>query len=135
MSHCPIVPRVMKLVAVVAVLAAGATASWAGATRAVNHPPVFPKVKRTTTTTNFQYDDNGYLMGAVTKVKLVSKPTDPDGDRLFYKWKASNGKVRGLGLKAVWTRVMSHGEVAPGTLTLTVSDGHGGKATAKFVFT
>lgn len=71
----------------------------------------------------------------MTTIKLLSKPVAPDHDRLKYTWKASNGKIRGKGLTAVWTRgLLPGGEAAPGTVTLTASDGHGGKATAKFVF-
>jgi hypothetical protein len=128
----------VALLAAAIVITLGLTASSIVAgTRgtAKNHPPYFPKVKRTKTTTNFQYDDTGNLMGAVTTITLLSKPVDPDHDRLRYTWKASNGKIRGKGLSAVWTRACClGGGPSAGTVTLVVGDGHGGKATAKFVF-
>lgn len=90
-----------------------------------NHPPSFPNPMRTTTTTRFQYDDFGRLMGAVTTINIMAA-SDPDGDPLTYTWSASNGTIVGDGVNATWTRIISLGRILPGTVTVRVEDGRGG---------
>src|SRR5436309_16080894 len=105
----------MKKIAAIVFMAALVLAVWAAPTSSgrvaaptassKNHPPYFPGTRRWTQSTKFEYDDNGDLMGTVTTIKQITKPIDPDHDRLTYAREASNGTIRGNGLTAVWTRV------------------------------
>jgi hypothetical protein len=104
------------------------------ATVSANRAPYWPSPRKTRTSTSFQYDDTGNLYGAVTKITLVTKPVDPDRDRLRYAWRATNGRIQGNGTSATWKRIIWYGDVKPGTVTVVASDGRGGKATAKFLF-
>ena len=107
-----------------------------GITRATpaNHKPVLAAGHRTNVNTDFDYDDAGRLTGGVTTVTLASPATDADGDPLTYTWTASSGRVTAVGRSAGWERLADAGQLAAGTLTLTVSDGRGGQASATFDF-
>ena len=113
----------------------GAAAQAAHApSAAANRPPRFPKTFKWKTDTSFSYDDAGDLDRAVTKITVVTRAVDPDGDRLTYRWKASNGTIRGKGPTGTWTRVLRYGEPKPGKVTVTARDGHGGSASFTFDF-
>jgi hypothetical protein len=93
-----------------------------------NGPPRFPNPMQIQTTTNYQYDDLGRLMGATTTI-TVSAAADPDGDPVTYSWSATNGSITGNGTSATWNRVISYGRVASGSVTVTATDGQGGSDT------
>ncbi len=99
-----------------------------------NQPPAFPSTFQWSGGTQFQYDDLGRLIGAVTTITIDTPASDPDGDPLTYTWSATNGSISGSGLTATWTRVITFGRVAPGTATVTVSDGRGGSDTFAWHF-
>jgi subtilisin family serine protease len=98
-----------------------------------NRPPAFPNPLQTSVRTQFQYDNSGRLVGAVTTI-TVSPAIDSDGDPVSYNWTASNGSIIGNGNSATWQRVIEFGSVAPGIVTVTASDGRGGtdKVTINF---
>jgi len=126
---------VLGLLAGIALLQpAGISPAPGVADSTANRSPYWPSPRTTKTSTQFKYDDYGELVGAVTKITIVTKPIDPDRDRLRYTWKATNGRIRGNGPVGVWNRVIRYGQPKPGVVTVIASDGRGGKATAKFVF-
>ena len=56
--------------------------------------------------------------------QIVCHATDPDGDNLNYNWLASGGNISGTGAAVNWTAPIS---VGYHYVTVTVTDGHGGK--------
>jgi len=66
-------------------------------------------------------------------VKLTASVTDPDGDPIEYMWAATGGSFDSVeGSKAVWRSPEMTGSFG---VTLTVTDGKGGTATAQQTFT
>jgi hypothetical protein len=53
------------------------------------------------------------------------RASDPDGDMLVYKWKASAGMISGQTDEAIWTAPDTPGNY---TVMVEVTDSHGGKA-------
>lgn len=90
-----------------------------------NHPPVFPNPFTLQTSTQFQYNSNGQLVGAVTTI-IIQPAADPDSDPLSYIWTATNGNINGSGASATWNRVIEFGRVKSGDVTVVVQDGRGG---------
>ena len=81
----------------------------------VNQPPVvdrlfseYRKVKRATATT------------------IECSASDPDGDELSYAWSATSGSIDGEGPVISWLAPKESGTY---TITVTVADGRGGRAT------
>lgn len=107
-----------------------------------NHPPQFPSEQQTKIVTSNQYNDVGVLTGAVTTISLATPASDPDSDPLTYAWSVEPnhdaypnvGTISGSDLTATWTRVIQYGKLAPGTVTVTVSDGRGGSDTFTIKF-
>lgn len=97
-----------------------------------NHAPVFPTPFLAEKVTEYQYDTNGRLVGAVTTITITTPATDQDGDSLTYGWSASNGAITGNGLTATWQRVIESGRVKKGSVTVIASDGRGGSAQVNF---
>ncbi|MFC2008932.1 PKD domain-containing protein [Chloroflexota bacterium] len=65
-------------------------------------------------------------------VKLTASATDPDGDPIEYMWAATGGSFDSVeGAKAVWRAPEMTGSFG---VTLTVTDGKGGTATAQQTF-
>ena len=60
-----------------------------------------------------------------TEGKFTCTASDPDGDRLFYKWTADNGTISGDGATVTW---MSPAATGKYSITVMVSDGKGGEA-------
>ena len=60
-------------------------------------------------------------------VQVTCDASDPDGDELSYNWSASGGRIDGEGATITWIAPDSAG---PYNVTVVVSDGHGGSATA-----
>ena len=116
--------------------------------KATNHPPTFPlRVVVSGVVNTNSYDALGVLVGVTTSMTIDTPATDLDGDPLSYRWTASNGSIAGEGLSAMWTRVVERNPelpgpvpglpelvAAPGTVTVTVTDGRGGTATHDLVF-
>ena len=92
-----------------------------------NNAPYFPQALTTQEETNFEYDDDGLLIGAVTTLTILPA-TDPDGDPVSYAWSASTGSISGGGTSATWTRDLEFGDPASGTVVVIASDGRGGTA-------
>lgn len=99
-----------------------------------NHPPAFPSPFRSSSSTSYEYDSSGRLVGASTTITILSPATDPDGDSVTYHWSATNGAMSGNGLIGTWERVIANGKVQGGTVTITADDGKGGMAEAELVF-
>lgn len=93
-----------------------------------NQPPAFAQPATLHEETYFIRDNQGHLTSSVTTFTIPGA-SDPDGDPLTYTWTASEGSISGSGLTATWTRVAEGGQVQPGTVTVTVSDGRGGSDT------
>lgn len=98
-----------------------------------NRAPQFPSPLQTSKSTEYQYDNNGRLIGAVTTITVLSPATDADGDAISYSWSSNNGSITGNGLIGTWNRVLANGKVQGGTATITASDGKGGTAKVDFV--
>ena len=62
-----------------------------------------------------------------TEGPLTCIASDPDGDNLTYTWTADNGTIEGQGPTITWIPPANMGKY---NITLTVSDGRGGEATA-----
>ena len=62
-----------------------------------------------------------------TEGDFTCMASDPDGDNLTYSWTADNGTIKGNGSSAKWTSPSSMGKYK---ITVIVSDGKGGKASA-----
>jgi len=60
-------------------------------------------------------------------LQVTCDASDPDGDELSYNWSASAGRIDGEGATITWTAPDSAGSY---NVTVAVSDGHGGSATA-----
>jgi hypothetical protein len=56
---------------------------------------------------------------------------DPDGDKLNYLWSAENGTIKGEGSQVIWVTPDITGDC---TITVHVTDGKGGEATASNSF-
>jgi hypothetical protein len=100
----------------------------------VNQAPYFPDPFEFNTETNYEYDDDGFLTGAVTTISIPNA-VDPDGDALSYSWSVSSGSISGAGTSATWNRVVDYGSPQAGTVTVSVSDGRGGSDTVGLPFT
>ena len=75
------------------------------------------------------------IVAQTARIKLARGAKDPDGDRVRYRWTATNGKITGSGLRATWVRVVpAPDQIKPGVVTVTALDGKGGKAQRKLVF-
>jgi len=81
---------------------------------------------RTTTSSNVL----AQILGVTTEITIDA--WDPDFDPLTFEWTASNGSIAGNGPVGVWKRVVENSRLVPGTVTVTVSDGRGGKTTATY---
>ena len=105
-------------------------------TRAVpgNHRPSFAAGLLKTVNTDYDFNDDGSLDGGITTVTLIAPATDADGDPLSYSWTSSNGSVTAVGRRVAWERPVDAGLLAAGSLTVTVTDGRGGSASATFEF-
>jgi hypothetical protein len=64
--------------------------------------------------------------------QIVCNATDPDGDELSYNWSTSEGRITGEGATVTWTAPLSEGSY---NVTVTVTDGHGGKAMKQITIT
>ena len=78
--------------------------------------------------TTYERNDDNVITGAVTTM-VAPEATDPDGDQLTYCCSATTGSITNVGLKGTWVRDVADGKEAPGKVTVTASDGHGGTAT------
>jgi len=130
--------RHKRLTAFIAVGVASAfAATIAVAATTANHPPKWPAINVTVTWDNHYevIDGEPVITAEKAKIKLSRGATDPDRDRLTYKWTASNGKITGNGLTATWVRVVPEPNVIkPGVVTVWAIDGRGGKAAHKLNF-
>jgi len=66
------------------------------------------------------------------KTNFTCSASDPDGDALAYRWTASAGTIDGLEAAVTWTAPKDPGSYK---VTVAVSDGKGGAATADAVVT
>jgi hypothetical protein len=58
--------------------------------------------------------------------QIMCNATAPDGNKLSYNWSASGGTITGEGATVTWTAPNSAGSY---NVTVTATDGHGGKVT------
>jgi hypothetical protein len=120
-------------VGTVVFLAAGAVLAASSA----NRPPRWLPGNVVVTNDNQYEVINGVpvIVSAAPRIKLTRGATDPDGDRVKYRWAATNGKITGKGLTATWVRVVPEpGFIKPGVVSVTALDGRGGRAVRKIVF-
>lgn len=83
----------------------------------VNHPPVIESLTAGRSTIK---------QAESTPVKCIA--SDPDGDELSYEWSSIAGNFSGKGPAVTW---ISPNSCATFTISVTISDGRGGKATEK----
>lgn len=57
-------------------------------------------------------------------IRITCTASDPDGDRLSYKWTATGGRISGTGAVAIWT---APEEVGLYDITVVVDDGRDGE--------
>jgi hypothetical protein len=129
--------RHQRLTASIVVGVASAFAATAVASTTANRPPKWLSVGVTVTWDNHYevIDGEPAITAEKAKIKLSRGAIDPDRDRLTYKWTASNGKITGNGLTAVWIRVVPEPNmIKPGVVTVSAIDGRGGKAAKKLNF-
>ena len=81
---------------------------------AINHPPAIESLA-----TEWQQ----VRKAASSTAECVA--SDPDGDELSYTWSASGGNISGKGHAVTWVAPNAYGTY---TITVTVSDGRGSKA-------
>ncbi|MFA5078156.1 MAG: PKD domain-containing protein [Dehalococcoidia bacterium] len=103
------------IAAVAAALFAAASCSAPAPTQQTNRPPVIQQISGLT-------DWSPQSEGQLTCVA-----SDEDGDLLEYKWVAENGTITGQGPTVTWMTPAARGKYK---ITVTVSDGKGGQATA-----
>jgi hypothetical protein len=93
-----------------------------------NNPPLISERAsiRTTTSSN--------VLAEITAVttQITVDAWDPDLDPLTFSWTATNGTIEGNGPSCVWHREFHGIHLIPGTATVTVTDGRGGKTTLGF---
>jgi hypothetical protein len=115
-----------------------ATAQLIVSVAAPNHPPTAENLVVTAehrflkeTTTAYTTTEIAYkvLQGQAYEIECVA--SDPDGDELLFEWSADGGGISGEGAVITWTAPLRGGEV---TVTVTISDGRGGVATASVIF-
>jgi outer membrane protein OmpA-like peptidoglycan-associated protein len=89
-------------------------------------PPPPPPPSNRPPTVACATDRSSVIPGETVRCRATA--SDPDGDPLTYEWSASSGKVTGTGAEVSFDSA----GVAPGTVTVTVkvSDGRGGTASA-----
>jgi len=63
--------------------------------------------------------------------RIICIASDPDGDRLTYKWEANRGKITEDGSTAVYVAPSNFGDVM---VTVSVSDGRGGTVEESVAF-
>ncbi|MFH0768774.1 MAG: Ig-like domain-containing protein [Chloroflexota bacterium] len=84
---------------------------------AVNHPPVIKSLTA---------EQSTIKQAMSTAIECVA--SDPDGDELSYAWSSIAGNFSGKGSAVTWTAPNS---CATYTISVTISDGRGGKETEK----
>jgi hypothetical protein len=97
---------------------------------ALNQPPAFPDSVGTEVTTNFEYDDYGRLVGAVTRMKVGATPVDPEGDPVTFAWSGwwlsdqgrEDAALEAGGTEASWRRLIQMGEPAGGRVFYVARD-------------
>jgi outer membrane protein OmpA-like peptidoglycan-associated protein len=110
-------PGIVKIACAVSDGEASATASSTGTIRArviPNHPPAIECL-----TTTMDVASGG-------SIDLKARASDPDGDKLTYTWSSTGGTVTGNGEAATFNA--SGAKAGSYTVTVTVDDGRGGKA-------
>ena len=112
-----------SVVLIVTALLACGRSSGSAKQEASNHPPVLAEVKAAK---HFEYDAAGAPKGVTLTLEVTA--SDPDGDPLQYEWRATAGQITGTGKAVTWS-----GYQPGATVFVTVTDGHGGRATSKFV--
>jgi hypothetical protein len=107
-----------------------------------NRPPVFPESIRSESETEFDYDDRGLLVGAVTRLKTEARATDPDGDSVTHRWTGRlftgdsliPAQLEVSGDEVKWRTYILMGEPAGGIIYLIASDSWGDSASVRFCF-
>ncbi len=96
--------------------------------RGPNNPPLVSEHEtiRTTTTSNVLAE-----IKAVT-TEITVDAWDPDLDPLTFSWTATSGTIEGTGPVGTWHREFHGSRLVPGTATVTVTDGRGGKTTVSY---
>ena len=87
----------------------------------VNRPPVIDSLAS-------EYEQVRKAMASA----IECTASDPDGDELSYVWSASGGNITGEGSAVTWVAPNTFGDY---TITVTVTDGKGGQATASIDIT
>jgi outer membrane protein OmpA-like peptidoglycan-associated protein len=100
---------------------------WGCAEIAVPPPPPPPPPANRPPTVSCEIERSEILPGESVRVRATA--SDPDGDPLTYEWSATAGRVTGTGATATFD---STGMTPPASATVTVrvSDGRGGTASA-----
>jgi hypothetical protein len=118
-----------RLIVIVLLLAVATAPPRRILAREKNRPPVI--ANDAIITTAARSDVLGQIVEVTTSITVQA--SDPDGDVLTFRWTASSGAISGKGPTGTWKRELtSSGAPAPGTATVVVTDGRGGRATHTF---
>jgi hypothetical protein len=107
-----------------------------------NRPPAFPESIHSESKTEFDYDDRGRLVGAVTRLKTEATATDPDGDSVTHRWTGwlfrgdslIPAQLEVSGNEVKWRTCILMGEPGGGVIELIASDPWGDSAWVRFCF-
>ncbi len=106
--------------------AAGAASAAPGVVASANisiSEPVYATANRNPFIETLEADPT--LVAPYEKSTLKCVATDPDGDKLTYKWSATEGGFEGEGASVMW---VAPSQCSTYTITVQVDDGRGGKA-------
>jgi rhodanese-related sulfurtransferase len=108
----------------------GGIVAWQEPVATVNHPPIIGDLIVTPEEPQFFQETNIILKGKGCNIECIA--SDPDNDKLSYKWSADGGSISGEGSMVTWIAPSQGGEII---IAVTVSDGSSGVATRSIVFT
>jgi hypothetical protein len=110
-----------RFLIIVGIVAAAVLLSILFYTMLANHPPAI---------TSLEAEPERVLPRG--SCQIAYNASDPDGDELSYNWSANGGEITGEGATVIWTAPRFEGSY---NITVTVTDGRGGKDTDYVIIT
>jgi len=97
----------------------------------LNTPPIIENLNVTAKHRYLVEYLGGYKILQEKSCEINCTASDPEGDKLTYRWSADGGSISGGGPIITWTAPLGAGKV---TLNVTVSNSGGGAATKSITF-